>query len=352
MLKRLLAALLALLLLGGAALAEEAPEPPRVQFYITQYIGHLGRESSVVVMTSTPKRITKGNNTFELRNQRGEVLATAQWKNPTNRLTFRFTVEDFALGGNDLSVWWNDQCVSAEPAYAAFSDLSVKRVTQLEPEIPAVTLTIVCGGGTAMDVDAILAVLDKHQVKCTFFLAGGWLESHVEEARRIVAAGHEIGSHGYQHVHMPDMKDYRSMRNVITKMNDRCEELLGVRPRLFRAPYSDTDQKVTALVRAEGMEEIQWNIDSKDWSDTYKKDPKGIIKRVTGKNLVSGSVIQFHLNGYGTPQVLDEVIPYCRDVRGFEVVTVSELLALSGREIPPLPDRDTDIVEEGQDPDC
>lgn len=337
-LRHLLAALLTVLLLCSVSTAQEAPEAPRVQFYIAHYIGHLGRETSVIVKTTTPKLITKDNNTFELRNHRGEVLDTAQWKSPTSRLTFRFTVEEFALGGNELTVWWNDQCVTAETAYAAYSNLDVKRVTELAPKTPAVTLTIVCGGGTATDVKEILAVLEKHQVKCTFFLAGGWLESHLEEALQIVEAGHEIASHGYQHVHMPDMDSYRKMRNVITKMNERCEELLGVRPRLFRAPYSDTNQKVTALARAEGMEEIQWNIDSRDWSDTYKNKPQNIIKRVTGDNVASGAVIQFHLNGYNTPQVLDEIIPYYREERGFQVVTVSELLALSGREIPPLPD--------------
>lgn len=314
------------------------PETPRVEFYIRDYIGHIGRETTVVLICRTPGRVPKDMNAFELRNQRGEVLATATWRDLRNRLTIRFTVPESALGANELSLWWNGVDVTAEHAYAAFSDLNVPRVTQLEPEIPAIALTIVCGGGNGQDVDEILAVLDRHGVKCTFFLGGGWLESHVEEAGRIVAAGHEIGSHGYQHVHMPQMDSYRGMRNVITRMNDRCEALLGVRPRLFRAPYSDTNQKVTALVRAEGMEEIQWNIDSQDWKDANRRRPASIVQRVTGTSVVSGSVIQFHLNGYNTAQVLDEVIPIYQQNCGYQVVTVGELLRLSGRDLPSLPD--------------
>lgn len=318
------------------AQAEDTPRP-RVQFYISNYINHLGRECSVIVQCSNPKTVTRDNNTFELRNQDGLVLDTAQWNNPSSRLTFRFTVEETMLGGNVLSVWWNDVQVSAEEGFAAFSDLSVPRVKQLEPESPAISLTIVCGGGTSKNVDDILAVLDKYGVKCTFFFNGGYLEANTEDARRIVAAGHEIGSHGYQHVHMPDMKSYQQMRNVITKMTERCEELLGVTPRLFRAPYSDTDQKVTALCRAEGQEDVMWNIDSQDWSDKYKNKPQSIISRVTGDDAVSGSVIQFHLNGYHTAEVLDVIIPYYQQECGYQVVTVGELLTLSGRELPPLP---------------
>ena len=334
--RHLLFCVLVFMLIALQAAAET--DAPRIEFYIRDYIDHVGRETTVVLLCRTPGRMPKDENTFELRNQRGEVLATAQWRNPRSRLTIRFTVPQSALGANELSLWWNGVDVTSEHAFAAYSDLDVPRVTQLEPENPAIALTIVCGGGNARDVDEILAVLDRHGVRCTFFLGGGWLESHVVEAQRIVAAGHEIGSHGYQHVHMPQMDSYRGMRNVITRMNRRCEELLGVRPRLFRAPYSDTNQKVTALVRAEGMEEIQWSIDSQDWKDAHRRRPERIVQRVTGANVVSGSVIQFHLNGYNTAQVLEEVIPYYQQNCGYQVVTVGELLALSGWEVPVLPD--------------
>ena len=334
--RRLLFCVLLFLLALPFAAAQSDPLP-QVTFYITHYIGHVGRETTVVVQCSTPGRIPAGDDTFELRNHRGEVLASARWHNPRSRLTLRFIVPESALGENELSLWYHGAEVTQEHACAAYSDLSVPRVTQLSPARPAIALTIVCGGGSAQDVEEILSVLDRHQVKCTFFLSGGWLESHVEEARRIVAAGHEIGSHGYQHVHMPQMSSYRSMRNVITKMNERCQELLGVRPRLFRAPYSDTNQKVTALVRAQGMEEIQWSVDSRDWSDDYRRRPARIVQRVTGSNISSGSIVQFHLNGYNTAQVLDEIIPYYQQERSLSVVTVGELLLLSGREIPPLP---------------
>lgn len=334
--RRILLCVLLFVMICPAVLARETA--PRVEFYIDHYIGHVGRETSVTVLCRTPGRVTQDNNTFELRNHRGEVLATAQWRNPRQHLTIRFTVPESALGGNELSLWWNGADVTAEHAYAAYADPADHRVSRLQPQSPAISVIIVCGGGNAQDVEEILAVLDRHGVKCTFFFSGGWLESHVEEAKSIVAAGHEIGSHGYQHVHMPQLSSYRGMRNVITRMNRRCEELLGVRPRLFLAPYSDTDQKVTALARAEGMEEILWTTDSQDWKDANRRRPARIVQRVTGAAASPGAIIQFHLNGYNTAAVLDEVIPYYRYECGLAVVPVGQLLQLSGRELPPLPD--------------
>ena len=90
------------------------------------------------------------------------------------------------------------------------------------------------------------------------------------------------------------------------------------------------------------MEEIQWSIDSQDWAEKYRSKPDQIIRRVTGENAGSGAVIQFHLNGYNTAQVLDEIIPYYLEECGYQVVPVGELLALSGRSLPPPPDTAVD----------
>ena len=329
----LLVAALCLLLTAGLA---DSPLP-RLAFHDAVYIGHLGRQCTIAVSCRAPQLIAPGKDTFELRDHRGTVLARAQWHDPNGLMTFRVTVTEAMLGGHRLSVWRDGVQLTAEESFAAFSDLSVPRVTQLEPEVPAVALTIVCGGKSDQ-VEAVLAVLEKHGVKATFFMNGRFLEASTQDALRIRDLGHEIGSHGYYHSHMPAMTSYPQMRSMITRVNTCFEELLGVYPRLFRAPFSDTNEKVTALCRAEGQEDVMWNIDSRDWMEMYGKDPEELLRRVTGPEAVSGSVIQFHVNGYNTPAVLDAAIACYVQDRGYRVVTVGELMALSGRELPPMPD--------------
>lgn len=48
-------------------------------------------------------------------------------------------------------------------------------------------------------VDMILDLLDKYGVKATFFVPGFVAECNPDVVRRIAAAGHEIGNHGYTH---------------------------------------------------------------------------------------------------------------------------------------------------------
>lgn len=336
-LKAWLAVCLALSILFVHAAGERNTIMPRVSFYITHYIGHVGREVRVMVECRNSGACSGSGKVFDLRGAGGQVLASAAWQNLGKRLTFVVRVDETMLGGHDLSVWLGDEQVSIDAGYAAFSDLSVPRVTRLNPTEPALALTIVCGGGSSAQVDEILSVLEKHQVKATFFLNGGYLTANPEDAKRMLQAGHEIGSHGNLHIHMADLNDVLAIRSNITAMNRKCEEILGIRPRLFRAPFSETNEKVTAVCRAEGMEDVQWSIDSKDWSEEFRADASGLLARVKGPEVGPGVVIQFHLNGFHTAEVLDTVIPYYQNACGLRVVTVGELMQLSGREFPPMP---------------
>ena len=57
-------------------------------------------------------------------------------------------------------------------------------------------------GPTPESVDAILATLEPRKIKATFFLIGGRMEKWPGQAKRLVAAGHELGNHSFSHTRM------------------------------------------------------------------------------------------------------------------------------------------------------
>jgi polysaccharide deacetylase family protein (PEP-CTERM system associated) len=83
--------------------------------------------------------------------------------------------------------------------------------------------------------DTILAILDKHQVKATFFILGWIAERHPEMVNKIVAAGHEIASHGYEHKLIYDMTPDEFAADVKQSLKI-IEDIAGVKVRGFRAP--------------------------------------------------------------------------------------------------------------------
>ncbi len=337
--KRMLSLLLMLLTLSMTcpALAEENVVAPEVAFRSSFIIGQKDHEVSVTIRCLNKSSVTVPEKYLELRNHRGEVLERAFWRNPQKDLTFSVYVTEEMLGGQQLSVYLDGEKINTDDAYAAFYDSSVPRVKLLNPSEPAVSAMIVCAGATENQLTDMLNVLDKYGVKATFFITGDFLRNTPEYAKRILEAGHEIGSHGNNLIDMTQVT-YDRARHNISVLNDECEELLGFRPRLFYAHKGATNGNITAIARAEGMEECLYTIDARDWSESYRWLYNQMVSFVTSDRVVSGSLIQFHINGYHSAEVLDAGLDNWINVRGYRVVTISELMALSGREYPAMPD--------------
>ena len=53
--------------------------------------------------------------------------------------------------------------------------------------------------GPKVAIPLLLDLLDRHGVPATFYVPGGDAERHGDRVREILAAGHEVGHHGYTH---------------------------------------------------------------------------------------------------------------------------------------------------------
>ncbi len=96
-------------------------------------------------------------------------------------------------------------------------------------------------------VDTILALLDNHHVRATFFVLGWVAQKSPELVKRIHAAGHEIASHGYFHVPVTEMTPAR-FRNDVRLSKLLLEDLTGSTVLGYRAPsYSITQATLWAL---------------------------------------------------------------------------------------------------------
>ena len=85
------------------------------------------------------------------------------------------------------------------------------------------------------NVDRILALLDKHSTKATFFTLGWIAERYPHLVRSIVECGHELASHGYGHERASDQSEPAFFADVqLAKI--LLEDLVGVAVTGYRAP--------------------------------------------------------------------------------------------------------------------
>jgi len=172
------------------------------------------------------------------------------------------------------------------------------------------------------DTQRILDILEKHNVKVTFFMTGEWVRKYPEDVKKIAAAGHDLGNHSENHKQMTKLTK-EQCKEEIMKAHNRVKELTGIEMELFRPPYGDYNNMVVGVARECGYYTIQWDVDSLDWKD-YGVD--SIVKKCTEhKNLRKGSIILLHNGAKYTPDALERIILGLKE-KGFELVPISQLI--------------------------
>lgn len=169
-------------------------------------------------------------------------------------------------------------------------------------------------------LDGMLEILDKYDVKTTFFVGGTWAVKESDMLQKIYNAGHEIGNHGYSHKDQ-DKLNREQNKNEILTTHTLVNDLIGVNMDLF-APPSGAYNKTTVEVATElGYKTIMWTRDTIDWRD---KDEEIIYSRAI-KDAKGGDLILMHPTAC-TLLALERIIVSLQG-EGFILTTVSENLA-------------------------
>ena len=92
------------------------------------------------------------------------------------------------------------------------------------------------------NTDRVLALFDRAEVKGTFFTLGWVAERNPGLMRRIVCAGHELASHGWDHKRVHTMEP-RDFRDDLARTRKLLEDTTGVAVTGYRAPSFSIDAR-------------------------------------------------------------------------------------------------------------
>lgn len=100
-------------------------------------------------------------------------------------------------------------------------------------------------------IDRILDLLDKHEMKSTFFTPAWTVDQFTDSVEEIVSRGHELGAHGYLHEKLGEVS--KESEEAIFEKTFASFEKVGVKPEGFRAPYWMISDRTIDLVRKLGF---------------------------------------------------------------------------------------------------
>ncbi|MER7439954.1 bifunctional polysaccharide deacetylase/glycosyltransferase family 2 protein [Micromonospora avicenniae] len=173
----------------------------------------------------------------------------------------------------------------------------------------------------------VLDVLRRHHAHATFFVVGARVNEHPELVRRILAEGHEIGSHTFTHADLSAAPAWR--RELELSLTRKAiASATGREVTLLRPPYSSLPSALTgadyhALRAAAGSGHVAVlaDLDTRDWQ---RPGAAQIVKAATPAG-GRGAVVLMHDGGGDRDQTvaaLDRLLPELTR-QGYRFTTVS-----------------------------
>ncbi len=198
--------------------------------------------------------------------------------------------------------------------------------------------------------ERILDILNREQVKATFFVTGGQALRHPATIRRILHEGHELGNHSWTHPNLSKLPDFL-VKLELNATQRLLQVITGGSVRLFRPPYGADDMAETAadahvveLASRLGYILVGANLNPQDWNKPSKQE---IIRRIIEQaDSGGGSVVELHDAGgdrTNTVKALPELIHRLRG-KGFRFISVSELVGEETSPMIPVPETQTGWV--------
>jgi peptidoglycan-N-acetylglucosamine deacetylase len=155
----------------------------------------------------------------------------------------------------------------------------------------------------------VLALLDAHRARATFFCVGERVARYPQLAREIVRRGHCVENHSQRHRHSFALLGPRALAAEVGRAQETIQAATGEVPRFFRAPAGLRNPFLEPVLAHAGLRLVSW---TRRGFDTVSRDPARVLQRLT-RRLRAGDILLLH-DGHaargpgGTPVVL-EVLP-------------------------------------------
>jgi peptidoglycan/xylan/chitin deacetylase (PgdA/CDA1 family) len=212
---------------------------------------------------------------------------------------------------------YSGEVVADETSFAG-AQISRTAATIKRPKAIALTFD---DGPNEVWTPRVLDTLKANNVRATFFVLGQAVRPVSNMFRRILAEGHEVGTHSWRHDAFTRFTDQQIISDL-----QRCLQVMraeGATVRCFRPPYGAHNARVDADARSLGLHVILWDVDPDDWK---RPGADAIFNRIM-KGARDKVIVLMHdgpAHREQTLAALQRLIPALRK-QGYEFLTVSEL---------------------------
>ncbi|MCI8393975.1 MAG: polysaccharide deacetylase family protein [Bacilli bacterium] len=170
----------------------------------------------------------------------------------------------------------------------------------------------------------LLELLSQNKMHATFFMVGNRMAASPDLVKEVLQSENEIGSHSYNHKNLSRLQ-VEELKKDAENINHIYESITGQNLHLLRPPYGSVNNRMKENLN---YAFVNWNLDTEDWR---YRDSNHVYNAVLNK-VGDGDIILMHDLYDSTVEAVEKLLPELY-VRGFQVVSVTELATLKGKTL-------------------
>ena len=173
-------------------------------------------------------------------------------------------------------------------------------------------------GPDPVQTPKILELLAENQVKATFCLVGDQVRRHPAIVRQIVAAGHTLCNHTWNHSFTIGRTKPATIQADLRRTNDAIRAAVpGAQIPFFRAPGGNFTDALVQTAYADGMTSLYWEVDPRDWEHAAGADDASHVQKivkVVQKDVRPGAIVLSHdFNQPDTILAYQQLLPWLKE---------------------------------------
>lgn len=177
---------------------------------------------------------------------------------------------------------------------------------------------------------AILAALKKHNVHATFFIVGNYIKTCPELVKQMVAEGHRVANHTYNHPNMSKLSSKEAFQKEITSLETEYETVTGQKmTKYYRPPQGKYSTKNLEMAKEMGYTTFFWSLAYVDWYQDKQPTKEEAFKKLLGR-IHPGAIVLLHSTSKTNGDILDELLTKWEEM-GYTFGTLDDI-AKTGEE--------------------
>ena len=176
--------------------------------------------------------------------------------------------------------------------------------------------------GPSEYTDEIIKILNKNNVKATFFMINGNMQAYPEQVKNIVKNGNTAGFHSVTHDIHKLYVSKTSAKEEFDTNQATFKKITGQTSKVIRLPFGSKPYTPRASYNAlvdSGYKLWDWTLDTEDWRSTSSQIMENVKKYSSG----SDNVVLLMHERKQTVATLDEMIKYLKS-EGFEILPIKQ----------------------------